>query len=307
MAEAATTQGRVFTVGMSVEANAGVAVIPTQFPELISEGFMRNPNRQDITGLNGSRSHHSQATAEGNIDARGAFSMNARKQWLRHILYWTLGGGNENAPTLAETVKTFTAEVDTSVRVLTYAGCKIGTLELTSESNNPLIVNVSDVIAMSVADAVAGTATSPTRTITNALMMHHALTLTVDGSAMYCNSYAMTINNALEDDHFQNSVSRVAIPEGDRIITGSVVADWSVLNAVTRGTWTKFVSGATASLSAAYSDGTNTLTFTMPRVHYHEGDRPPSADSRGTIFDTIPFQAKSSNAGLQDELTVAWS
>ena len=307
MAETATTQGRKFAVGAAPEVDAGVAVVPTLFFPITAESFNWNPNRQDVTGLNGSRSHHYQATAEGNIDGRGAFPFYARKQWLQHILYYVMGGGSSNAPTLAETIKSVTFEVDKSVRVLTYAGCKIGTLELNSESNLPLVVNVNDILAMSIADAVAGTQTAPIRTITDNLMMHHGLTLTVDGGSVTCNSMNTVIENMLEDDHFQNSRSRTAIPEGDRIVRGSMVPDWSVANAVTRGTWTKFVSGATASITAAYGDGTNTLTLTMPRCHYHEGDRPPSGDSRGTIFDTIPFQAKASVAGTQDELTAVWT
>lgn len=307
MAETTTTQGRKVVVGCGLEGDAGVAVTPTLFPGITAEGFNYEPNRQDVTGLNGTRSHHYQATAEGNIDGRGSFSFNARKQWLSYVLYWAMGGGNANAPTLAETAKAITCEVDKSVRVLTYAGCKIGTLELTSESNNPLIVNVNDILAMSVTDAAAGTATSPDRSITDNFMMHHGLTLTVDSGTMYCNSLMLTLSNALEDDHFQNSTSRTAVPEGDRLITGEIAIDWSIANAVTRGTWTKFLSGATASIVAAYSDGTNTLTFTMARCHYHEGDRPAKGDSRGTIFDTVPFQAKASVAGVQDELTAVWS
>lgn len=307
MSETGTTQGRKVVVGCGLEGDAGVAVVPTLFPGITGEGFIRNPNRQDITGLNGTRSHHYQATAEGNIDARGSFVFPARKQWFSYVLYWAMGGGSSNAPTLAETAKTITCEVDKVVRVLTYAGCKIGTLELTSESNNPLIVNVNDVIAMSVTDAVAGTATTPVRTITDNLIMHHGLTMTVDGGSVYCNSLNLTLSNALEDDHFQNSVSRTAVPEGDRLVTGELTVDWSIANAVTRGMWTKFVSGATASITAAYSDGTNTLTFTMAQCHYHEGDRPVGADGRGTIFDTAPFQAKASAAGVADELTAVWS
>jgi hypothetical protein len=218
-----------------------------------------------------------------------------------------MGGGNATTPSLAETIKSLTFEVDKSVRVLTYAGCKIGTLELNSQANLPMEVRVNDIIAMSMADAAAGTQTSPIRTITDSYMMHHGLTLTVDGSSMYCNSMLTVMENMLEDDHFQNSVSRTAIPEGDRIVRGEFVVDWSVSNAVTKGVWTKFVNGATASIAAAYTDGTNTLTLTMPRVHYHEGDRPPSADSRQTIYDTVPFQAKGSAAGVQDEITAVWS
>ena len=307
MAETETTQGREFTIGLGLEGDAGTAVVPVLFPGIISEGFPRNPNRQDVTGLNGSRSHHYQATAEGNIDGRGSFSFHARKQWLMHVLFWAMGGGSANVPSLGETLPTFTTELDAEVRVLTFAGSKIGTLELSSESNAPLQVNVNDILAMSVADAVAGTQTAPVRTITDAFMMHHGLTLTIDGGAVRCNSILTVIENMLEDDHFQNSTSRTAIPEGDRVIRGEIVPDWSVANAVTRGMWTKFVSGATASIALAYSDGTNTLTLTMPRCHYHEGDRPPSADSRGTIFDTVPFQAKASAAGSQDELTAVWS
>jgi len=307
MAEKDTSQGRNVVVGIGLEGDAGVAVVPVLFPGITTEGFRWNPNRQDITGLNGSRSHHYQATAEGNIDGTGTFAFNSRKQWLQNVLYWAMGGGNANAPTLADTIKSLTMEVDKVVRVITYAGCKIGTLVLSSESNNPLMINCNDILAMSIADDVAGTATSPIRTITDGLMMHHGLTVTVDGGTITCNSHVLNLENMLEDDHFQNSQSRTAIPEGDRIIHGTIIPDWSVANAVTRQTWTKFVSGATASIAAAYTDGTNILTLTMPRCHYHEGDRAPGTDTRGTFYDDVRYQAKASAAGVADEMTAVWS
>jgi hypothetical protein len=65
--------------------------------------------------------------------------------------------------------------------------------------------------------------------------------------------------------------------------------------------------GATASAQVVYADGTNTLTLTMPRVIYHEGDRPPAASARETVYDEVPFKAMGSTPGAADELTVAWT
>lgn len=305
MAETGTAQGRNFVVGLGLEGDAGTPVTPTLFPAIQSETFSYDPSRQDFTGLNGTRSHHKQATADGNIVTAGGFVFNARKEYFDDILYWTLGGGNATTPTLADAVLPLTLEVDKVTRVLTYGGCKITTLEMTSESNGPLVVTPT-VVPMNVSDAAAGTGTSPTRTITDVLLMHHNLTLTVDAGTIYANSFGLTIDNLVEDDHFQNSQSRTAVPEGDRTVMGTVSMDWNVANAVTRGAWTKFLSGATASITAVYTDGTNILTFVMANCHYTAGG-PAQADSRGTVPWEVPFQAKSSNAGISDELTAAWT
>jgi len=306
MSEVATTQGRKFVFGFGLENSAGVAVTPTLFPSMIEGTCPVNYNKQDIPGLSGTRSHPYQNMVMGQIDGRLTGRFMARKQWLQHFLYWTMGGGNTTNPTLAETVKTFTAEVDTYVRVLTFAGCKVSKLELSSEPNKPLYVNLAEVLAMSVADAAQGSGTTPVRTITDPAIMHHHLTLSLDGDVK-CGTFNLTFDNKCEDNHFQNSQSRLAIPEGDREITGKVQIDWSVLNAVTRGIWTKFKSGATAAMSAVFADGTNTLTITMPRVIYHEGDAPPAASARETIYSEVPFKAMGSTPGSADEMTVAWS
>lgn len=305
MAETGTSQGRNFVVGLGLEGDAGVPVVPTLFPEIQSETFSYDPSRQDFVGLSGTRSHHKQASADGNIVTAGGFVFNARKEWLDDILYWAMGGGNAATPTLADAVKPLTVEVDKVTRVLTYGGCKITTLEFASESNGPLVVTPT-FVPMNVSDAAAGTGTAPDRTIADVLLMHHQLTLTVDADTIYANSFGLTIDNLVEDDHFQNSQSRTAVPEGDRTVMGTISMDWNVANAVTRGVWTKFLSGATASITPVYNDGSNILTFVMANCHYTAGG-PPGADGRGTVPWEVPFQAKSSAAGVSDEITAGWT
>jgi hypothetical protein len=305
MAEEGTAKGRNFYVGLGLEGDAGVHANPTLWPEIQSETLGYDPSRQDFVGLSGTRSHHYQSVADGNIVTGGGFVFNARKQWFDDILFWAMGGGNAGSPSLAETVKPLTIQkhMDYAGQAVEYLGCKITTLELASESNGPLVVTVT-VVPMGVTTGV--TADAATRTISDPLMMHHHLTLTIDGGSVYCNSLGLTLDNAVEDDHFQNSQSRTAVPEGDRLVSGNIAIDWNAANAVTRGIWTKFLSGATASLAMAYNDGTNTLTFTMAQVKYTAGG-PPQADGRGTIPWEVPFSALSSAAGTQDEITAAWS
>ena len=305
MAEQTVAQGRKFFVGFGVEGDAGVAAAPTVWPELTSESFSYDPSRQDFIGLSGSRSHHYQAVEDGNIVTAGGVVFPCRKEWLDDVLYWAMGGGNAAAPTLAETLPTVTSQVykDLATEALDYLGCKITTLELTSESNGPLIATPT-FVPMGVTTGV--TPDAVTRTITDPFLMHHHLTLTVDGGTIYCSSIALTIDNAVEDGHFMNSQSRVAVPAGDRMITGTITCDWNAANATTRGIWTKFLSGATASIAPVYADGSNTLTMTMPRCVYPAGG-PPQGDDRAMIQWEVPFEAKSSAAGVQDEFTAVWS
>lgn len=76
----------------------------------------------------------------------------------------------------------------------------------------------------------------------------------------------------------------VGLVDGRATITGTVTAFFA--NATLLG---KFINETESSLTFVLSDGTNTMTFSMPRIKYTGGDVP--VNDEGPVTITLPFQA----------------
>ena len=308
MAENMPTMGWQYQCGIGLESVAGVAVTPTEFVELRSETMGYAIDRQDLVGLSGKRGHHKQAVVDGTIDGGGDLVFLARTSLLGNFLYWAMGGGNNTAPSLANGIKPLTIEMDRKVYVFTYAGCKINQMQMQSSANNPVEVTAS-ILPMSIAVGAAGSETTPDygTTQNSPILMHHTLTLTYGGQTITCHSCNLTINNALEDDHWENSQSRTALPEGDRIITVNFGINWNVANMTTKAVWTNFVAsnGTNAALTYALTDGSTTWTFTMSNLELLT--IPPASGGRGRVAPEVTAEAKSSAITADDALTIAMS
>jgi hypothetical protein len=123
----------------------------------------------------------------------------------------------------------------------------------------------------------------------------------LDGGAIELHSIGHTINNNLADDHFVNSQYRTTIPEQRRTIELALNVDWDELTMVTRGLWTKFLSGATAALVAVYTDGAHTLTLTYPYVTVT--GVPVGTDGPDYMRVDVTAVADDSGPGVADAMT----
>ncbi len=289
--------------GAGLESTPGTPVALTEYYEIQSENMLREPDIQDFTGLTGARGQSKTSRREGNIALGGDINIPARQNIIGNWLYWAMGGGNGGAPSLDnETLPTFTLCLDRVVRKGTFAGTKIDTLELASETNGHLLIHPT-MLAMNYTDAVGGSTTpSYDDQVTYPILMHHGLTLTVDGSAIELNKLNLTLNNNLDGDHFVNSQYRTVIPEGRREIALTLGCDWDIQTMTTRAVWTKFLSGSTAALIATYSDGSNTVVFTLPYVRI--GAVPVSAGGVEPLYPDVTAFADDSGPAVSDAMTI---
>lgn len=291
-------------VGAGLEGTPGIPVTITEFYEIQSENMLYEPDIQDFTGLTGARGTSKTSRRAGNIALGGDINVHARQNIIGNWLYWAMGGGNGGSPSLDNGVlPTITLVVDRVVRKATFAGCKIDTLELASEVNGPLLIHPS-MLAMNYTDAIGGSTTpSYDDQVTYPILMHHGLTLTVDGSSIELNKMNLTLNNNLDGDHFVNSQFRTVIPETRREIALTLGCDWDTQTMVTRAVWTKFLSGSTAALVATYTDGSNSVAFTMPYVRITAV--PGVADGVDAMYPDVTAMADDSGPAVSDALTVA--
>jgi hypothetical protein len=95
---------------------------------------------------------------------------------------------------------------------------------------------------------------------------------------------SLSLVNGLQPQNVIGSAAVAKNSIGRSNVTGSITAffeDATLLN--------KFLSDVESSLEFVLSDGTNTLTFELPRIKYTDADVP--TDGEGEILLTLPFQA----------------
>ena len=297
------SRGYQTITAFGLESTAGTPVSVTEYIETQAANPGIAIDRQDFTGMHGTRSVTKDAQADGNKPYDPTFSFHARDNIVGNFLYWAMGGGNNTAPTIGEDLPSFTTIIDSNTRKHQIAGCKVNTLTMSSATNEPLLFAAA-CFGMNYVDAV-GNVTTPTYDdqASNPIYMHSGMTLTVDSSSVIdVHSLSCEFSNGLNGDHFANSATRTVVPEGKREIGLTLNLDWDSVPMTDRGVWTKFLSGATASISAQYSDGSNTLTFAWPYVVYT--GVPVDISDAGDITSDVPARACASAPGTRDEMTV---
>lgn len=111
-------------------------------------------------------------------------------------------------------------------------------------------------------------------------------TVTEGGTPIaYVSGVELTVNNNYSTQNVWGECDASDLVEGRAQVTGTLTVFF-----VDTTLYNKFVSGAASSLSFVLSDGTNTMTFTMPKIKYTAGDK-PSANSSDPRTITLSFEA----------------
>lgn len=304
----ASDQGKGYETifGVGLESTPGTPVAATEWYELLTENIRPEPEYLDLTGLTGARGSSTTSRRQGNIPVGGDVTMHTRQNLLGNWLYWAMGGGSGVSPSLDNnTLPSLTLECDKKIRKITTNGNKVGSLEMTSDTNGPLVLHPT-FVGMGYTGAAGGITTPSYDDQDNyPILMHHGLTLTVGGSAIELHNLGLTILNNPEEGHFVNSQTRTAIPEGRREINLSLGLDWDIQTMTTRAVWTDFLAGNTASLIATYSDGSHSAAFTMGYVSYTGA--PIGVDGPGAMTVDVSAVADDSGPASSDALVVVFA
>jgi len=301
MSESAGYKGQL---GLGKESEAGTAVEPTHFFAFSSETFGQEIERAESEGITGSRGRARLRSVQTLKRPGGGFVIEGVKaEDLPLLLELAMGnaltGGSEGSVQLAEALPSFTVEVDKVVKVFTYAGCKMGILRFSSSYSDQLLkVEAESIVAMS--EAVSDPpATTGAYLNTQRPLVHRDSTLTVDSTEFDVEEVSVEIENVLDDALFRNSQTRLEVPEMDRQVSGRASVSW---NSETYAALSKFTGGEAAVLSLSYTDGTRTVTFSLPQV-YFTGETPKIA-GREVMTLPLPFEAKDSADGAADSIEI---
>jgi len=304
MTESAGYKGQL---GLGKETTPGEAVEPTHFFAFSSESFRSEIERAESEGITGSRGRSKLRSVQTVKRPGGGFTVEGVKaEDLPLLLELALGtapaGGSEGSVVLAETLGSFTVEVDKVAKVMTYAGCKMGLLRLSSAYSNQLLrLEVDQVVAMT--EAVSGgPATSGSYLNSQRPLVHRDSTLLVDESELNVEEVSVEIENTLDDALFRNSQTRLAVPEMDRRLSGRITVSW---NADSAAAFAKFTGGETAALALSYTDGTHGVQIALPYC-YFTGET-PQIGSREVMTLALPFEAKDSADGAGDAVEMVIS
>jgi len=174
-----------------------------------------------------------------------------------------------------------------------YKGCRINSLAMNFPQEGLVngtfsVLAKEEEVGTSSQDAAATYASVPPITSFNATLYEGAGlgTSVALGTVVEAN---FTIENNIREDQFViGSRLRYNLPEGRRVITGSMTIFFEDVTL-----YNKFVNGTQASFKIiCTTSGTNTVTFEFPQIQYAGTSPTPVIADDGPIQITLPFQTE---------------
>jgi hypothetical protein len=299
--------GTLAVVGIGIEQTPGVAVSPSFYMLFNSETMGNAIEVFDDNGIAGTRGHAAirrvnTTQKPGGGLVREGISREHLPVFLQLALgAWSGGSTTLGSGTLKETLPSCTIRVFKNVKEFVYAGCKIGSLKLSSSATSqPLKCELSNIVAMTetIVDRTMG---APVYPATQRPLVHRDLVMTIDNVATQPEDVEIEIVNGLDEGVFRNSITRLSIPEIDRRVSGKVTLPW---NADTYANQlAKFYSGAAASLSASWADASlNTVKALLGNIFF-TGET-PKVPGRTIMTLGLPFDARDSVDGANDSIQI---
>jgi hypothetical protein len=278
--------------GIKTESVVGTAVTVDQFIPITSEGLAQDIPRIDSQGIMAGRyTISSWGTGATSVGGPVALELNNKKlaTLLNHCFgaVATTGAGPYTHTLTPGTLlgKSFTAQAGRpdlagTVQPFTYAGCKVNTWEVSAQDGQFATLSL-DIVAMSEVTATSLATASYVSGFAPFTFVQGSITQ-AGSAASAIKSFSLKGDNALERRPRAGSASsKEPLPNNRRSYTGQLTADFESLTAYNR-----FVNGTETALVLAFSNGTDTLTFTA-NVRY-DGATPTLA-GLGMLEQSLPF------------------
>lgn len=216
-------------------------------------------------GTTGTTEHISERTRLGQKRCSGTIRIACSRLALDTLLPLILGGSEStNVFGLEDTLPEFYMMVDRDEKVYTYAGCRVSRATFSGSSGQMVFLDL-DIEAETETEGDAGTfpvLATPTET---PYRMEDGV-LTLQSSTREFNEFSLVIENQLDTERFENSLTRIDIPLLDRVITLGTNHPWSTANL---DLIKQDLAGAGGSLVFTNTELTsNILTFTFGTIQY---------------------------------------
>lgn len=188
--------------------------------------------------------------------------------------------------TTGTTMKSFTLQKEFSdiSEYHVFPGCVVNTWSL-NVTPSGIITSTFNVIGETMETSQASWAGSASAKSANSPFDSFTGTLSEGGGVnALVTGIDMTISNNIAPLQVIGNRYNVGLVDGRANITGTMTAYFANSTLLD-----KFINETESSLSFVLGDGTNTMTFSMPRIKYSGGDVP--VNDEGPIILNMPFQA----------------
>lgn len=303
MADYEARRGYEGALGIAKETDFGTAVTPpTLFMEIESETLNETRNWFEGQGVDGTRSKSRTREAETTRDPRGNFVVNGVKgRDLSLILELLLGNYSAGTAFLGSTIPSFTAVAKKADDHHVFAGCKLASGQFEASEQEQALKLTAELLAASRADGDADDLGTPSYDSTETPLVFARSTFTVGGSAARVKTFTITVDNALAEDGFYNSQTRLNIKEnGERDVSGSLGVDWNSANRTLF--LDKWQAAEYAQLQAVFTNGVKDVTFRMPNCKFPT--ELGQIANKEKMDMPVSFNARASAPGQQDEITI---
>jgi hypothetical protein len=214
--------GTLAVVGIGIEQTPGVAVSPSFYMLMNSETMGNVIEVFKDNGIAGTRGRAKIRRAQtvqkpgGGITREGISHEHLPLLLQLACGAWSGGSTTLGSATLKETLPTATIRVYKNVKEFVYAGCKIGSLKLSSSATaQPLKCELNNIVAMTEAK-LDRTMPAPVYPSTERALQHRDLVMTLDAAASPIEEAEVEIVNVFDENVYRNSQTRLCVQELDR-------------------------------------------------------------------------------------------
>jgi len=229
--------------------------------EFISEDVKLRQTYRELQGMRGTRSLNSDRARITTEQVSGTILAEPTAIELDTLLPWILGA-NESADTfaLAETLQTRSLLFDRVANRHIYTLCSINRATFSARAGGvvQLLLEVEGSDEVQTNTAVPGTVPAVDLAGAPYVMGDVTFALGADASIDEISSFSITIDNQLVVDRYMNSVTRLQIPSGGRVITVNMTLPY---NADSVDLHDQAVAGSTGSLTLTNGGVSTIFTF----------------------------------------------
>lgn len=265
------------------------------------ETIARQGRILERNGLRGTRSHVADDARQGPYSVAGALQLEPTPDDLVFLLPWILGGSPTGTTyPLADTLPSFSLQIDRIAGVFTYAGCKVRRATFRGAKGGK--VNLSlELAAQSETAGAAGSFALPAvaaSQVKGPYILGGDTSLVLNGVAREVAEFELVIDNGLVTDRFMNNLTVVSLPENDRQIALHTSHAYASQNV---DLYNQALAGAAGTLILTNGGSSTAFSFGTLQVPAQS----PTASSRAEIMLRLEMAARKTGSTL--ELTVVHS
>jgi len=228
------------------------------------ESLVETQEINRTNGTTGTTETISERSRKGRIRCSGTISVPAGKLALDTLLPLILGAAESiDSFALADTIPEFYMMIDRGEKVYTYSGCRIASATFAGTSGQIVMVNLT-IEAETETESAAGafpvlaTPTEPPWQLEDGV-------ITLLGATREFSEFNLVIENQLDTERFENSLTRIDIPLLNRTITLGTNHPWAT---DTVDLIKQDLAGEGGSLVLTNTVNSDAVTFTFGTIQY---------------------------------------